>query len=82
MKIPAENAAPNAHLSLALGPPVSDFDLGYKFQEQESKRSSVDPGSGSTAWGEPLLVLYVSVARQEGPEILKLSYGLRRSKFS
>lgn len=57
------------------------YDVGVKFEEQESSQQERDPNTGLQVWGEPLLILYVSVAHPSLPERPTLRYGLTRSKF-
>ena len=72
------------HLAVDLGGLEAQVDLGFKFEQENSNKSSTDPNTGVTVWAEPLLALYVSVQLEGSPpgSGQTLHYGLTRSKFA
>lgn len=70
------------HLDSSIANVSQDYDLGIKFQEEESDNFITDKHTGAKIWAEPLLILYISTAHQNHPKDRRtLRYGLSRSKF-
>jgi len=71
------------HLTIGSNGLEDEYDLGFKFEENDFDKFHVDPKTGIKVWAEPLLVLHVSVAQQGSPRSLPtLRYGRTRSKFA
>jgi hypothetical protein len=70
-----------AHLDIDLHGEEQGFDLGFKFEERESKTRAAD--AAVNAWGEPLLALYVSYASLGSGLVSRgtLHYAIGRSQW-